>query len=297
MHPSVRDRADAAAIPILFATMRHGPKLPETFPHRPGSSPRPRVHRQAGPLPDAPAPDGNMAAVVFGLEDETSSRDRSGRAPARCCRQGSIASRMRRQMRARRRWRSCSAPIVSIATASRRRPRPAGAADGVDTAEIARIAEAAALARDLINTPANDMGPKNWRRQRRRWRRGRRDFNCTVGDDLLKQNFPLIHAVGLASTRAAAADRPELGRCRGPEGHPRRQGRLVRHRRPRHQAVERHAADEEGHGRRRQRARPGAHGHGRRSSKCGCACSSRRSRMRSPAPPSARRHLQVAQGT
>ena len=32
--------------------------------------------------------------------------------------------------------------------------------DGVDVAEIARMAEAATLARDLINTPANDMGPE-----------------------------------------------------------------------------------------------------------------------------------------
>ena len=31
--------------------------------------------------------------------------------------------------------------------------------DGVDVADIARMAEAAALARDLINTPSNDMGP------------------------------------------------------------------------------------------------------------------------------------------
>ena len=32
--------------------------------------------------------------------------------------------------------------------------------DGVDIADIARMAEAAALARDLINTPSNDMGPE-----------------------------------------------------------------------------------------------------------------------------------------
>src|SRR5206468_449764 len=32
--------------------------------------------------------------------------------------------------------------------------------DGVDVADIARMAEAAALARDLINTPSNDMGPE-----------------------------------------------------------------------------------------------------------------------------------------
>ena len=31
--------------------------------------------------------------------------------------------------------------------------------DGVDTADIIRMADAATLARDLINTPSNDMGP------------------------------------------------------------------------------------------------------------------------------------------
>src|SRR3954463_8144914 len=31
--------------------------------------------------------------------------------------------------------------------------------EGIDIAEVSRMAEAATLARDLINTPANDMGP------------------------------------------------------------------------------------------------------------------------------------------
>jgi leucyl aminopeptidase len=31
--------------------------------------------------------------------------------------------------------------------------------EGVDAAELTRMAEAAFLARDLINTPSNDMGP------------------------------------------------------------------------------------------------------------------------------------------
>ena len=46
------------------------------------------------------------------------------------------------------------------------------------------------------------------------------------------------------------------------EDHAGRQGRVLRHRRPRHQAVERHADHEEGHGRRRLRARARPHGHG-----------------------------------
>ena len=75
--------------------------------------------------------------------------------------------------------------------------------DGVDVADIARMAEAAALARDLINTPSNDMGPEELAQaaQALATRFGA-SFNCIVGDELVKQNFPLIHAVGMASTRA-----------------------------------------------------------------------------------------------
>ena len=35
--------------------------------------------------------------------------------------------------------------------------------DGVDGADLSRIAEGVTLARDLINTPANDSGRPNWR--------------------------------------------------------------------------------------------------------------------------------------
>ncbi len=75
--------------------------------------------------------------------------------------------------------------------------------DGIDTAEIARIADAAMLARDLINTPSNDMGPEELAlaAQELATRFDAR-FECIVGEDLTKRNFPLIHAVGMASPRA-----------------------------------------------------------------------------------------------
>jgi leucyl aminopeptidase len=74
---------------------------------------------------------------------------------------------------------------------------------GIDLPDIMRIAEAATLARDLINTPANDMGPEElaFAAQKLAQRFGA-SFNCVVGDDLKQQNFPLIHAVGNASPRA-----------------------------------------------------------------------------------------------
>src|ERR1700709_2430998 len=65
------------------------------------------------------------------------------------------------------------------------------------------MAEAATLARDLINTPSNDMGPQELAQAAEQLaKRFGANFGCIVGDDLTRQNFPLIHAVGMASTRA-----------------------------------------------------------------------------------------------
>jgi leucyl aminopeptidase len=75
--------------------------------------------------------------------------------------------------------------------------------DGIDIADIARMAEASALARDLINTPSNDMGPEELALAAHQLaQRFDAQFKCIVGDDLTRQNFPLIHAVGMASSRA-----------------------------------------------------------------------------------------------
>jgi leucyl aminopeptidase len=75
-----------------------------------------------------------------------------------------------------------------------------GNADGDD---LTRIVEGVTLARDLINTPANDMGPEDLE-QAARTLAGRHGatVRSTVGDDLIKENFPLIHAVGRAAARA-----------------------------------------------------------------------------------------------
>jgi leucyl aminopeptidase len=75
-----------------------------------------------------------------------------------------------------------------------------GNADG---AELGRIVEAVFLARDLINTPANDMGPAELEEAVRKLAaRHGASVRAVVGDDLLKENFPLIHAVGRAAARA-----------------------------------------------------------------------------------------------
>jgi len=73
----------------------------------------------------------------------------------------------------------------------------------VDRDDLARIVEAVTLARDLINTPANDMGPAELEAAARALAaRHGAEFRALIGDDLLSGNFPLIHAVGRASATA-----------------------------------------------------------------------------------------------
>jgi leucyl aminopeptidase len=89
--------------------------------------------------------------------------------------------------------------------------------DGVDGDDLSRIAEGVALARDLINTPANDMGPAELEQAARALAKQHGATLRTVeGDDLIGQNYPLIHAVGRAAARA-----PRLIDLRwGDPGHP-----------------------------------------------------------------------------
>ncbi|MFH1556133.1 MAG: leucyl aminopeptidase family protein, partial [Pseudomonadota bacterium] len=74
---------------------------------------------------------------------------------------------------------------------------------GDDAAALARTFEAVRLVRDLVNTPANDLGPAELEDAARRLAaRHGASFRSIVGADLLARNFPLIHTVGRAATRA-----------------------------------------------------------------------------------------------
>ncbi|MFN3745962.1 MAG: leucyl aminopeptidase family protein [Hyphomicrobiaceae bacterium] len=72
-----------------------------------------------------------------------------------------------------------------------------------DAQQVMATVEGVWLGRDLINTPANDMGPAELELAARA-RGARHDATVTavIGDDLIEKNFPLIHAVGRASARA-----------------------------------------------------------------------------------------------
>ena len=87
-----------------------------------------------------------------------------------------------------------------------RNPARLVAPEGVDAARLEVIAEGEALTRDLINTPANDMGPDALEAAclDLAARHGAKT-QVIRGAALLEQNFPMIHAVG-----RAAAQEPRL---------------------------------------------------------------------------------------
>ena len=73
---------------------------------------------------------------------------------------------------------------------------------GIDRAAIRRTVAALILARDLINTPAEDMGPPHLAEAAKAVAKAHKaKFSVIVGDDLLKKNYPAIHAVGRAAAR------------------------------------------------------------------------------------------------
>jgi len=80
--------------------------------------------------------------------------------------------------------------------------RPASAEDRNDQ-ELQ--AEACALARDLVNTPANDMGPAEFEAAAREVA-GEHDAAISVitGNALLEAGYPAVHAVGRAASPGRA---------------------------------------------------------------------------------------------
>ncbi|CAN1557928.1 PepB Leucyl aminopeptidase [Caulobacteraceae bacterium] len=82
---------------------------------------------------------------------------------------------------------------------------------GGNLAEARETAHACALAKDMVNTPANDMGPLQIETIAREiaGRHGA-TFSVISGDDLLEQNYPSVHAVGRAADPARAPRMIEL---------------------------------------------------------------------------------------
>jgi leucyl aminopeptidase len=207
MHSVFETTPAASAIPITFATQTTWETIREDLP----APARQFAFAQdftakPGKCLILPAADGQIAQVIFGLEEAVGKfRDLfrpgslPGLLPPGTYRFANAPHDMRLATLAFAlgcyrfsRYRKQDLPNVKLVPP-----------EGVDIADISRMAEAAALARDLINTPSNDMGPAELAQAAHDLaKRFDANFNCIIGDDLPRQNFPLIHAVGMASTRA-----------------------------------------------------------------------------------------------
>ncbi|TAK47494.1 MAG: leucyl aminopeptidase family protein [Xanthobacteraceae bacterium] len=153
-------------------------------------------------MPDA---EGAVAEVLFGIEDA----DAAWRDPFR---PGQLATVLPPGL-----YRFANAPhdtrLAALAFLlggykfTRYRPSERGLArlvipDGVDGSEMARTVAAVTLARNLINTPANDMGPAELEAAARALADAYgAACRVTTGEEL-RDAFPLVHAVGQASARA-----------------------------------------------------------------------------------------------
>ena len=87
--------------------------------------------------------------------------------------------------------------------AAKRAPAQLALPSGAPSRETLAMIEAAYLVRDLVNTPAGDLGPEEIEAAARDLA-ARHDakFSSIRGDELLGQGFNLIHAVGRGSPRA-----------------------------------------------------------------------------------------------
>lgn len=83
---------------------------------------------------------------------------------------------------------------------------------GVDVEETLRIASACALAREMVDTPAADMGPLQIETIAREIAEASgATISVITGDALLEDNYPAVHAVGRAATPARAPRMIEIG--------------------------------------------------------------------------------------
>ncbi|GJD93686.1 leucyl aminopeptidase family protein [Methylobacterium iners] len=159
---------------------------------------------KAGRVAMLPAEDGTLSQVLFGLGDPGSSggdRLLAGKLPGLLPPGTYRLEGTPDPSAAALAWLMGSYRFVRY-----REPGPDGprlvAPKGVDAAEIGRIARAVALGRDLVNTPANDLGPAEIEAASRALaERHGAGIAVTRGEDLARE-FPLIHAVGAASPRA-----------------------------------------------------------------------------------------------
>ena len=196
--------ASAAAIPIWFVTIATYKDVRErlspaarTFADAAGFEPKPGQYLA---LPG----EGGLSGILFGLENASDARDLflPGRLPQQ------LPSGVYRFANDPHDARLAALAFALGAYRFTRYHKSEGRKikldlpQSLDREDLERVVEAVTLVRDLVNTPANDMGPADLEEAARTLAaKHGAGARATVGDDLLRQNFPLIHAVGRAAAR------------------------------------------------------------------------------------------------
>ncbi|MFF9551958.1 leucyl aminopeptidase family protein [Methylobacterium fujisawaense] len=159
---------------------------------------------KAGGLALLPGPDGSLARVLFGLGDpEAASHDRLlvGKLPGLLPEGVFRLDDAPEPAEAALAWLMGSYRFGRYRSGGGSQARLVAPA-GIDAAEVERIAAAVAMGRDLVNTPANDLGPAEIEAAARTLG-ARHGASVTVTQgEALATEYPLIHAVGAASPRA-----------------------------------------------------------------------------------------------
>ncbi len=205
MHP-ILACAGESSVPILFVTAANFDKTTEiiddrerTFLRAAGYEPKPGRHLLV------PGPDGELAGVLFGLEN-------AGEPVKDLFRPGALATLL---PPGTYRFANAShdARLAALAfalgayqftryrKADERKVRLV-VPDGVDGDDLTRIVEGASLARDLINTPSNDMGPAELEDAARVLAKQHGASVHVIDGSKLAKEFPLVAAVGAGSPRA-----------------------------------------------------------------------------------------------
>jgi len=159
-----------------------------------------------------PDDDGGVAAVLAGLGSQTTGEPCGpadllvGRLPRQLPRGTyALAGNWHDAQLASIAWGLGAYTFDAYRSQSGREPARLALSSEIDAAKVRATVRAIWLGRDLINTPANGMGPDALEMAARAVS-GAHRATCNVisGDALLVENFPMIHAVGRAATAERA---------------------------------------------------------------------------------------------
>jgi len=161
----------------------------------------------AGALLAIPRKDGSVTGMLYGVSDDDSLyayADLPGRLPKNDAGYY-IDKKMtgKRATQAALGWVMGSYQFTKYISGKKKEFAPLILPENADHKAVQSAAEAIFLIRDLVNTPASDLGPEelanaggNLVRQSRKAR-----IKIIVGRELLRQNYPAIYAVGKGSPR------------------------------------------------------------------------------------------------